>query len=110
LKTLKVELMKIGATIEEAIEATPSQSRRAGQRADASKKVRVEYPYGAADSVPHIHAYPGGGHLKILDRGRIRRYNIVQNGSRHVQADSALAAAAGNPVLVGAINSVLASV
>ena len=66
------------------------------------------YAYGSADTTPHIHVYSGGDcHLKIRDRGRIRRYNIVQNGKRHSQADTALDAAAGNPTLVNAIDGLL---
>lgn len=66
------------------------------------------YAYGSANTTPHIHVYSGGDcHLKILDRGRIRRYNIVQGGSRHAQADDALEAAAGNQTLVDAINGLL---
>ena len=66
------------------------------------------YAYGSADTTPHIHVYSGGDcHLKIRDRGRIRRYNIVQNGKRHSQADTALDAAADNQALVNAINVLL---
>jgi hypothetical protein len=67
------------------------------------------YAYGSANTVPHIHVYSGGDcHLKILDRGRVRRYNIIQDGKRHSQADDALAAAAGNGTLLTAINDLLA--
>ena len=38
-----------------------------------------EYPYGNGNETPHIHCYPGGAHIKILDRNRIRRYNLVKN-------------------------------
>jgi hypothetical protein len=69
---------------------------------------KESYAYGAANTVPHIHVYSGGDcHLKIVDRGRVRRYNIVQNGKRHAQCDDALAAAAGNQVLINAINTQL---
>lgn len=38
------------------------------------------YAFGTADSVPHIHSYPGGFHLKILsDRNKIERIDIVKN-------------------------------
>ena len=66
------------------------------------------YAYGSANTTPHIHVYSGGDcHLKIFDRRRIRRYNIVQNGERHSQADTALAVAEGTPALVAAINGLL---
>jgi hypothetical protein len=39
-----------------------------------------EWPFGDGGSTPHIHQYPGGFHLKILDGGRVRRINLVQNG------------------------------
>lgn len=66
------------------------------------------YAYGDADSTPHVHCYSGGdGHLKILDRSRIRRYNIVQNGQVHAQAGSALEAAQGNEVLLGVIQALI---
>jgi hypothetical protein len=69
------------------------------------------YAYGAANTTPHIHVYSGGDcHLKILDRGRVRRYNIIQGGRRHAQAEDALAAAAGVQALVDAINDLLQAV
>ncbi len=70
---------------------------------------KESYAYGSANTVPHIHVYSGGDcHLKIVDRGRVRRYNIVQGGKRHSQCDDALAAAAGNQTLIDAINAQLA--
>ena len=69
------------------------------------------YAYGSANTTPHIHVYSGGDcHLKILDRGRIKRYNIVQNGKRHSQADTALAVAEDNQTLVDAIKKLLEDV
>jgi hypothetical protein len=68
---------------------------------------RDSYPYGGKNTTPHVHEYGGDCHLKIMDRGRIRRYNIVQNGKRHTQADDAIAAAAGNQTLLDVINGLL---
>jgi hypothetical protein len=68
------------------------------------------YAYGSANTVPHVHVYSGGDcHLKIVDpdRKKIMRYNIIQNGKRHAQADGALHAASGNQALIDAINDLL---
>lgn len=46
----------------------------------------VEYPlgeyyaYGAANTLPHIHCYASGFHLKILLENKIRRIDIVKDG------------------------------
>lgn len=87
----------------------PNIAQRVLQRQGGVIQRKKEYyAYGSADTTPHIHVYSGGDcHLKILDRGRIRRYNIVQGGRRHAQADDALEAAAGNQTLVDAINGLL---
>jgi hypothetical protein len=68
---------------------------------------RDSYPYGGKNTTPHVHEYGGDCHLKISYRGRIRRLNIIQDGKRHVQADDALAAAAGNQTLLDVINGLL---
>ena len=66
------------------------------------------YAYGSGNSIPHVHVYSGGDcHLKIMDRNKVRRYNIIQNGKRHSQADDALNAATGNQTLIDAINKLL---
>ena len=39
-----------------------------------------EYAYGAANTVPHIHCYKGGAHIKYLDGVKIKRVNLVKNG------------------------------
>jgi hypothetical protein len=66
------------------------------------------YAYGDGGSTPHVHCYSGGDcHVQIFDRGRVRRYNIVQDGKRHAQAADALAAAAGNPALLAVITTQL---
>lgn len=76
-------------------------------RVRADPRLNREYPYGGADEEPHIHAYGAGFHLQIRDRGRVRRYNIVQGGQRHAQADMALGAAEGNDDLVALIQNIL---
>lgn len=68
---------------------------------------RDSYPYGGKNSTPHVHEYGGDCHVQIYYRGRVRRLNIVQDGKRHVQADDAIAAAAGNATLLGVINTLL---
>lgn len=65
------------------------------------------YAYGSANTVPHVHCYNGGSHLKIHDRGSVKRYNIVQNGSVHSQSESALNAAAGNADLTAVIKRLI---
>lgn len=56
-------------------------------------QLKRTYVYGSADTIPHVECYDGSSHLKIMHRGSIKRYNIVQNGSVHVQAEIALEAA-----------------
>jgi hypothetical protein len=73
----------------------------------ASGVVQMEYPYGSADTTPHVHTYGADSHLKIYHRGRVRRYNIVQNGQVHAQAAEALEVAAGNDVLVAVIQGLI---
>lgn len=68
---------------------------------------RDSYPYGSRNSTPHVHEYGGDCHVQIFHRGRVRRYNIIQGGQRHAQADDALEAAAGNQALLDVINSFL---
>jgi hypothetical protein len=94
----------------------PQLQRALGNRAVAEALQRSAlviqrkdtYAFGSANTVPHIHVYSGGDcHLKIQDRGGIKRYNIIQNGKRHSQADMALEAAAGNQTLIDAINGLL---
>lgn len=70
-------------------------------------RLKGEYPYGAANEIPHIHAYANGFYLKIQHRKGIKRYNIVQGGARHAQADMALEAAAGNNDLLQLIQNIL---
>ena len=46
-----------------------------------------DYPYGAANTVPHIHRYSGGDcHLKILYGTKIKRFDLIEGGSRVQQA------------------------
>jgi hypothetical protein len=79
------------------------------QRSGAVIQRKESYAFGSANTVPHIHVYSGGDcHLKIVDRGSIKRYNIIKDGKRHSQADMALEAAAGNQPLIDAINTLLA--
>lgn len=69
------------------------------------------YAYGSADTAPHVHCYSGGdAHLQIHDRGRVRRYNIIQGGQVHSQAEIALQAASGNEALVQVIQGLIDSV
>ena len=69
-----------------------------------------EYPYGSANSIPHIHQYGPDAHLKIMDRGKIRRIELVQNNKRYGDAVAEafdLARASGNMTLVDAIKDVI---
>jgi hypothetical protein len=75
------------------------------QRAD--RRLKREYPYGSAKTVPHIHQYHGDFHLKIVVRGSVKRYNIIQEGRRHPQADDALGASTETPVLHALISNIL---
>lgn len=70
-------------------------------------QLKDHYAYGSANTVPHVHCYNGGCHLKIRDRGSIKRYNIVQNNKVHAQADSALNAASGNADLKAIIQRLI---
>ncbi len=80
------------AELEDFIEA--NQPKTAASSTTARKVSRSllasEYPFGAANQIPHIHHYPGGDHLKIVDRGSVKRYNIVQNGKVVAGAKEAL--------------------
>lgn len=48
---------------------------------------RDYYAWGSANTTPHLHVYTSGMHLKTAGG---HRYNIVQNGNKHSQADEAL--------------------
>ena len=72
---------------------------------------RDSYPFGAANTIPHIHKYKGGAHIKILDGGKIKRIDLVQDGKRYgdnVARAFDLARATGDTVLVNAIKGVIA--
>jgi hypothetical protein len=46
-----------------------------------------DYPYGAANTTPHIHRYKGGDcHLKIGTGSRVKRFDLIEGGSRVLQA------------------------
>lgn len=70
---------------------------------------KKDYPYGSANSVPHVHQYGPDSHLKILGSRGLKRYNIVQNGKRHAQADEALAEAqaSGNADLIAVVQDLI---
>jgi hypothetical protein len=53
---------------------------------------RDSYPWGSANSTPHIHLYSDGMHLKMEDG---TRYNIVKKNALHVQSADALLAVQG---------------
>jgi hypothetical protein len=45
-----------------------------------------DYPYGGADSIPHIHRYSGGDcHLKITYGRRIQRFDLIVDGRKNRQ-------------------------
>lgn len=50
---------------------------------------RDDYPYGAANSLPHIHRYGPDFHVKFVDtaRRRVQRINLVVNGIRTLQSN-----------------------
>ncbi|MEY8096324.1 hypothetical protein AB9F29_02755 [Falsihalocynthiibacter sp. S25ZX9] len=42
-----------------------------------------DYPFGAANTTPHIHRYKGGDcHLKIATGTKVKRYDLIEGGSR----------------------------
>jgi len=46
-----------------------------------------DYPYGSANTIPHIHRYSGGDcHLKITSNKKIKRFDMIVSGSRSTQA------------------------
>jgi hypothetical protein len=53
----------------------------------ARQLFRDYYAWGSANTTPHVHVYNGGMHLKTAGG---HRYNIVQNSTKHSQADDAL--------------------
>jgi hypothetical protein len=55
--------------------------------------LRSEYPYGAANKIPHIHRYGNDFHVKMVQGTKIRRFNMVQDGERYPAVEEALAAA-----------------
>jgi hypothetical protein len=55
--------------------------------------LKAEYPYGAANSIPHIHSYGSGFHLKIMNGGKIKRMNLVQDGIKYKSVPETLALA-----------------
>ena len=82
-----------------AIEAKIEPKGKKGSKAKRSRIKRSvlnrEYPYGSANTTPHIHHYGDSYHLKAHDRGSIKRYNIIQNGQRRSQYKDALRVAKG---------------
>ena len=47
-----------------------------------------DYPFGAANKVPHIHRYKKGDcHLKVQSGRSIDRYDLVQGGRRVKQSN-----------------------
>lgn len=46
----------------------------------------LEYPFGAANKIPHIHNYASGFHLKYFTGTRVTRLNLVQDG-KHYEAN-----------------------
>jgi predicted nucleic acid-binding Zn-ribbon protein len=91
----------------EFLDTASNQQVAAAVRPDP--RLRREYPFGGPNADPHLHQYGGDFHLQINDRGRTRRYNIVQSGARHAQADEAVRAAAGNAELSRLITNILAT-
>jgi hypothetical protein len=53
---------------------------------------RDSYPWGSANTTPHIHLYSDGMHLKMEDG---TRYNIVKKNAQHSQSADALIAVQG---------------
>lgn len=49
----------------------------------SKSRLKSEYPYGSANTLPHVHNYAKGFHLKTSDG---RRLNIVQNGTYYKAA------------------------
>lgn len=73
---------------------------------------KKDYPYGSADSVPHVHVYGPDSHLKILGSRGLKRYNLVQGGKLHAQAAEGLAEAqaSGNAELIAVVQSLIDNV
>ncbi len=70
---------------------------------------RADYPYGAANSVPHIHRYGTSWHLKIVNRDSVKRYNLVVDGKKAKQdvQNEAFEAAKGNADLLSKMRELL---
>jgi hypothetical protein len=87
--------------LEEAKAEVPSEQqvknrRRAEELAEVAVEamsLRDEYPYGAANKIPHIHRYGNDFHVKMVQGTKIRRFNMVQEGERYPAVDEALDAA-----------------
>lgn len=46
-----------------------------------------DYPYGSANTTPHIHRYSGGDcHLKIATGTKVKRFDLIEGGSRVKQS------------------------
>jgi len=76
--------------IENNLDVPQASSSKGSGRTISRAVLRRTYPYGNANTTPHIHHYGTDYHLKIPDRGRIRRYNLISNGQVHPQAAEAL--------------------
>lgn len=46
-----------------------------------------EFAYGAAHTVPHIHCYRSGAHIKYLSGRTVKRVNLVKNGIVRINTD-----------------------
>ncbi|RYH10665.1 hypothetical protein [Tropicimonas sp. IMCC6043] len=46
-----------------------------------------DYPYGSANTTPHIHRYSGGDcHLKIATGTKVSRFDLIEGGRRVKQS------------------------
>jgi hypothetical protein len=98
------------APLQRLADASAPVAQLRGLQALASRVIQRKewYEYGAANSVPHIHCYKSGCHLKILLGKSVKRLNLVQDGVRYEgKIAEAREAAAGNDALLAAIDSAL---
>jgi len=82
-------------------------SSHAPKRIQTGSNAKREYAYGSANTIPHIHCYPSGAHIKILVGKKIKRLDIVKNGFLANNIDYIKELAANNKELFDAINKVI---
>lgn len=74
-------------------EANKKLANELAEKDVEQSRLTSEFPFGAANAIPHIHSYPSGFHLKIMVGSKIKRMNLVQDGTKYKSVPETLAVA-----------------